>query len=97
MSYNQYRPVDPPAFLNQDDMPSCRSCPDLFEVAADMGNRSQETKRVKLICQACPYIEPCRAYGLITNQRWGVWGGLTVEERRKLRQEGNRRALVDAV
>ena len=38
------------------------------------------------ICQACPVKCQCLDYALRTNQRFGVWGGLTEKERRPLRR-----------
>ena len=35
----------------------------------------------KLICAACPVIEDCRAHALSAREPYGVWGGLTEEER----------------
>lgn len=37
------------------------------------------------VCQTCPVAEACGDYGYRTNQRDGVWGGLTPEQRRRTR------------
>lgn len=36
------------------------------------------------ICAACPVREECLEYAIATRQPEGVWGGLTVVERRRL-------------
>lgn len=41
----------------------------------------------KGLCQRCPVRLKCLEYALRTNQRHGVWGGLSVQERRKIRRE----------
>lgn len=36
-------------------------------------------------CEACPVREACASYALAARERYGVWGGLTAEERRGVR------------
>lgn len=42
------------------------------------------TDELKLSCTACPVIDECRDYALASRESWGVWGGMTVAERRAL-------------
>ena len=35
----------------------------------------------KSICAACPVIDTCREHALSAREPYGVWGGLTEEER----------------
>lgn len=46
--------------------------------------RSRRADRAKAICQRCPVLEQCRRYALAAREPYGVWGGLTEEERRDL-------------
>jgi WhiB family transcriptional regulator, redox-sensing transcriptional regulator len=46
--------------------------------------RSRRADRAKAICQRCPVLEQCRRYALTAREPYGVWGGLTEEERRDL-------------
>ena len=46
--------------------------------------REWEAKR---ICQACPVVRPCLQWALETREPYGVWGGLSVEERQALQSE----------
>jgi WhiB family transcriptional regulator, redox-sensing transcriptional regulator len=39
----------------------------------------------KAVCAVCPVLAECRAYALETGQRFGVWGGLSANERQKIR------------
>jgi len=43
-----------------------------------------EEKRALSICATCPVIEDCLGHALETNERYGVWGGTTEKQRRKL-------------
>ncbi|HEY7704062.1 MAG TPA: WhiB family transcriptional regulator [Acidimicrobiia bacterium] len=38
----------------------------------------------KEICSLCPVRRECLAYALMTRQPYGVWGGMTATERRRL-------------
>ena len=46
--------------------------------------RSRRADRAKAICQRCPVLEQCRRHALAVREPYGVWGGLTEEERREL-------------
>jgi WhiB family transcriptional regulator, redox-sensing transcriptional regulator len=55
--------------------------------------RSRRADRAKAICQRCPVLDQCRRYALAAREPYGVWGGLTEEERREL-WTGQRKLLV---
>lgn len=38
----------------------------------------------KAICAACPVLAACREWALDTRQPYGIWGGLTEQERRRV-------------
>lgn len=46
--------------------------------------RSRRAGRAKAICEGCAVIEPCRRHALSAREPYGVWGGLTEEERREV-------------
>lgn len=52
-----------------------------------------ETEDAKNIClgtydgRPCPLLEACLEFAVVNNERWGVWGGMSPEERVKLRKE----------
>ena len=45
------------------------------------------------ICASCPVITPCRAHALQVREPYGVWGGLTEDDRE--RHYAERRAADD--
>ena len=47
-------------------------------------NRAAEAKRV---CAGCPVVNECRSHSLRAREPYGVWGGLTEEERRRVLRE----------
>ncbi|HYZ09578.1 MAG TPA: WhiB family transcriptional regulator [Pseudonocardiaceae bacterium] len=55
--------------------------------------RSRRAGRAKAICERCPVLVPCRRHALSAREPYGVWGGLTEEERREL-WTGHRQPLV---
>ena len=42
------------------------------------------TARAKAICRACPVAAECLQWALDHEERWGIWGGLSVKERARL-------------
>ena len=43
-------------------------------------------REAKLICRSCTVKSDCLAYALAHDERFGVWGGLSERERRRLRR-----------
>lgn len=68
---------------------ACRGLgPDLF-----FTERGTATKDAKAVCEGCPVREDCLEFALDTVQLFGVWGGKSEAERRRLRRgRGRRRA-----
>lgn len=52
------------------------------------------TDQAKSICATCPVQVECLEYAVMTNQNYGVWGGLTEPERRKIRHERRRAGVI---
>jgi WhiB family redox-sensing transcriptional regulator len=44
------------------------------------------TKDAKKVCQGCPVQKKCLQWALDHDERYGVWGGLSERERRRLKQ-----------
>jgi len=63
--------------------PECQKAPHLFfpEDEPDPEKRLLTTKAAKKICKSCDMIEECFTYALETNQRHGIWGGTSPDER----------------
>ena len=74
------------------DYGSCRRYPvEVFFPPAE-----QEADEAKAICETCAVREPCLEYALESDERFGVWGGLTPEERRALILRRRNRARATA-
>jgi WhiB family redox-sensing transcriptional regulator len=44
------------------------------------------TREAKRICQGCEVRAECLEYALAHDERFGIWGGLSERERRRLRR-----------
>lgn len=44
------------------------------------------TGKAKKICFVCPVCEECLAYALNRDERFGIWGGHSERERRRLKR-----------
>ena len=49
--------------------------------------KGQNTTAAKKICARCPVTGQCLEYALEHDERFGVWGGLSERERRRLKRE----------
>ena len=56
------------------------------------GTRRRRDDAAKAICAQCPVIAECGEYALAAQEPYGVWGGLTQEERRELIRESREEA-----
>ena len=45
------------------------------------------TREAKRICKACAVRDDCLEYALEHDERFGIWGGLSERERRKLKKK----------
>ena len=43
--------------------------------------RERRVERAKSICASCPVLTQCREHALTVREPYGVWGGLSEEER----------------
>ncbi|SDJ95409.1 WhiB family transcriptional regulator, redox-sensing transcriptional regulator [Actinopolyspora mzabensis] len=68
---------------------SCRDeDPELFFPVSEVGPGAQQVQQAKKICAQCPVSSECLAYAQRTGLDFGIFGGMTPEERR----EAGRRA-----
>lgn len=47
----------------------------------------------KAICSECPIREQCLDYAMRNRELYGIWGGHTTSERKKLRKDWEEKAL----
>jgi WhiB family transcriptional regulator, redox-sensing transcriptional regulator len=75
----------------------CREeAPELFFPIGNTGPALIEIEEAKSVCRRCPVMEQCGRWALESGQEYGVWGGLTEDERHDIwrrravrRQAGN--------
>ena len=48
-------------------------------------DKSGSVEPAKAVCAGCPVLAECRTWALETGQRFGVWGGLSANERQQIR------------
>ena len=67
---------------------ACRDTdPDLFFPVGQTGPAIAHIANAKAVCSTCSVQIECLEYALMTNQDAGIWGGLTEDDRRKIRRE----------
>ena len=62
--------------------------PDLF-----FPERGASTREAKSVCRACPVQQECLEFALSNGEKFGIWGGMSERERRRVRRA---RALARA-
>ena len=62
--------------------------PDLF-----FHERGASTREAKEVCRGCVVREDCLEYALQNGEKFGIWGGMSERERRRIRRQ---RALARA-
>jgi len=56
--------------------------PDLF-----FPERGASTREAKEVCRGCVVKQDCLEFALANGEKFGIWGGLSERERRKLRRK----------
>lgn len=67
--------------------------PDLFTGPFGLNG----VRRAKGVCQGCPVRLNCLEFALETAETFGIWGGLTEGERRRLQMRRSVGSLIDRV
>jgi len=44
--------------------------------------RERRESQAKAVCRRCPVLEQCRRHALEVHEPYGIWGGLSAEERK---------------
>ena len=55
--------------------------PDLF-----VPERGASTREAKEVCRGCVVRDDCLEYALDNGEKFGIWGGMSERERRRLRR-----------
>src|SRR5262252_3392342 len=56
--------------------------PDLF-----FPERGASTREAKEVCRGCVVREDCLEFALVNGEKFGIWGGMSERERRRLRRQ----------
>ena len=56
--------------------------------------RRERDALAKVVCAGCPVIQQCREDALTRREPYGVWGGLTEEEREAIWSAERRREVA---
>ena len=69
--------------LSWQDYANCRGAnADLF-----FPERGASTRKAKAICTACEVRSDCLDFALRAGEKFGIWGGMSERERRRVRRE----------
>jgi len=49
--------------------------------------RGASTREAKAVCAGCEVRSSCLEYALVNGEKFGIWGGLSERERRRIRRE----------
>jgi WhiB family redox-sensing transcriptional regulator len=78
---NDYSGLTPDDDLWQENALCAQTDPEAF--FPEKGGSTREAKR---ICQGCEVRDACLEYALANDERFGIWGGLSERERRRLKR-----------
>ena len=56
--------------------------PDLF-----FTERGASRREAKEVCRGCVVREQCREFALTNGEKFGIWGGMSERERRRIRRQ----------
>jgi len=56
--------------------------PDLF-----FPERGASTREAKEVCRGCVVLEGCLEFALANSEKFGIWGGMSERERRRVRRQ----------
>lgn len=79
MSMTTLTDDDPSPLAWLDDGLCAQTDPDAF-----FPDKGESSKAAKQVCRQCDVRAECLQYALDHNERFGVWGGLSDRERRRL-------------
>jgi WhiB family redox-sensing transcriptional regulator len=68
--------------------------PELFFPIGTNGPALLQLMDAKRICARCPVQSECLRWAIVTGMEYGVWGGMSEDERRALRRRTARHRLL---
>ncbi|MCX5066606.1 WhiB family transcriptional regulator [Micromonospora lupini] len=67
--------------------------PELFFPIGTTGPALLQVEQAKAVCRRCPVADQCLSWAMESGQEFGVWGGMSEEERRAAQRRGGLRIL----
>jgi len=64
--------------------------PELFFPIGTTDPAFHQIEKARVVCRRCEIIEDCLSWSMDSRQDAGVWGGLSVDERRALKRRNAR-------
>jgi WhiB family redox-sensing transcriptional regulator len=64
--------------------------PELFFPIGDTGPALLQIEEAKAVCRRCPVLERCASWALETGEAHGVWGGMSEDDRRRIKRRAAR-------
>ncbi len=64
------------------------SDPELFFPITSQGPARGQLDKAKAVCACCPVRAQCLEFALDSGQDFGIWGGMSEQERRAMRRSG---------
>lgn len=64
----------------------CGNAPDLFFPDMEEPSTLANMNRAKEMCVSCPLVSLCAQYAIEAKEEFGIWGGLSANERRIIRR-----------
>lgn len=71
-----------------------REDPELFFPTGNTGPAVRQIEEAKQVCRSCDVRETCLSWALETGQDFGVWGGMSEDERRALKRRTTRQNMA---
>ena len=86
---------EPEYFFDGDGPPDWRNAAECVSHANDVNffpARGESAAEAKAICAVCPVRQPCLDFALHAKVSFGIWGGLSERERRRVRRDRRKRS-----
>lgn len=82
---------DLPVNTNWRDRSACREeDPELFFPIGNTGPALLQIDEAKAVCRRCPVLERCASWALEMGEAYGVWGGMSEADRRRIKRRVTR-------
>ncbi len=79
----QFPNINPESGQDWQDYANCLGLdPDLF-----FPERGEITDEAKEVCRGCDVQNDCLEFALQTGEKFGIWGGMSERERRRIRRQ----------